>query len=376
MLVFYVYKNLSTPFGGIHPFMNYDIYLSYQRGGNDITAIRLYERLIEKGYGVFFDIADLNLSDYSFKLFDKIDECKDFLIVCSDGCFGGIDDEHDWTRIQIKHAVLKKKNIVPVIMSGFAFPDVMPGCIKTAFEQNAVFADSCEYFDETIDWLAKKYLISRPNVSGNPERAAVSESAESSEYPKASEVLKAAPYEDSHHYKYFFKNSDERHIYTLGADHFKKHFRKKRFGKAFSVISDRNVYFHGKAYDIKDNYKRIHCRRKKIPIEHIEDMKVDKHKMPVFLAVGTMFVMLGLLADTLYINLRLLSEFALKSLNITCVSAGLISLAMFFIGVELVTVSFKGGVVSFKRKWFSDDEIDGYKKMIESLKPSPVPPRV
>jgi len=140
----------------------YEIYLSYQRNGGKTMAILLHDRLAAKGYSVFLDIANYNTGKFSFKLFNVIDDCKDFLLVCSKGCLDHCFDDDDWTRIELAYALQKNKNIVPIIMHGFSFPNILPYDIENARMKNSIFTHSHASEDETIDELAEKFLISCP----------------------------------------------------------------------------------------------------------------------------------------------------------------------------------------------------------------------
>jgi hypothetical protein len=143
----------------------YDIFLSYRRDGGEAMAILLRDRLTAKGYNVFLDIENLNSGSFNTKLFDVIDNCKDFLLVCSINSLDRCVNDGDWVRMEINRALEKGKNIVPVMLRGFRFPDVLPDDIEAVRMQNGVNANSHEYFDAAIDRLADKFLTAKPTVS-------------------------------------------------------------------------------------------------------------------------------------------------------------------------------------------------------------------
>jgi len=149
----------------------YDVFLSYRRDGGEAMAILLRDRLTAKGYKVFLDIENLNSGTFNNKLFDVIDRCGDFVLICSKDSLERCANDGDWVRMEIAHALQKNKNIVPVMLRGFAFPEVMPDDIQAVRMHNGINANSHEYFDAAIDRLADKFLISKPAaISAPPSR--------------------------------------------------------------------------------------------------------------------------------------------------------------------------------------------------------------
>ncbi|MCL2020096.1 MAG: toll/interleukin-1 receptor domain-containing protein [Oscillospiraceae bacterium] len=140
----------------------YDIFLSYRRDGGEAMAILLHDRLSQRGYKVFLDIENLNSGSFNTRLLDIIDNCTDFLLICSKDSFERCNNEGDWVRMEIAHALSKGKNIVPVMLRNFEFPDELPADIEAIRVQNGVNANSHEYFDAAVDRLTDKFLISKP----------------------------------------------------------------------------------------------------------------------------------------------------------------------------------------------------------------------
>ncbi|MCL1824274.1 MAG: TIR domain-containing protein, partial [Oscillospiraceae bacterium] len=104
----------------------YDVFLSYRRDGGETTAILLRDRLVSKGYNVFLDIESLNSGSFNKKLLSVIEDCVDFIVVCSKGSLDRCINEDDWVRLEIAHALNNNKNVVPVMLRGFEWPDVLP----------------------------------------------------------------------------------------------------------------------------------------------------------------------------------------------------------------------------------------------------------
>jgi len=162
----------------------YDVFLSYRRDGGETMAILLRDRLSAKGYRVFLDIESLNSGRFNEKLFSVIEECTDVIFVCSKNSLDRCINEGDWVRMEIAHALKHGKNIVPVLLRGFEWPDTLPGDIDALRMQNGINAGSNEYFDAAIDRLATKFLASVP--AAPPD--SVSEKRESSVKPFAEDA--------------------------------------------------------------------------------------------------------------------------------------------------------------------------------------------
>ena len=108
----------------------YDIFISYRRDGGESTAKMIRDKLAEQGYRVFFDVESLRSGNFNTKLYSVIDECKDFLVVLSPGALDRCVNEDDWVRREIEYALMKEKNVVPVLTRGFQFPDRLPESIE------------------------------------------------------------------------------------------------------------------------------------------------------------------------------------------------------------------------------------------------------
>jgi hypothetical protein len=141
---------------------SYDVFLSYRRDGGETMAILLRDRLAAKGYRVFLDIESLNSGSFNKRLLSVIENCADVVVVCSKGSLDRCVSEGDWVRTEIVHALEHGKNVVPVMLRGFEWPDVLPDDMEELRMQNGVNANSHEYFDAAIDRLADKFLQSRP----------------------------------------------------------------------------------------------------------------------------------------------------------------------------------------------------------------------
>lgn len=126
-----------------------DIFISYRREGGYAMARLLYECLHNTGFSVFLDLEELRAGPFNEKLYAAIDACENFVLVLPPNSLDRCNVENDWVRLEIEHAIKQKKNIIPVMLEGFAFPVTMPPSLQVLPFFNGV-QSSREYFDATI----------------------------------------------------------------------------------------------------------------------------------------------------------------------------------------------------------------------------------
>lgn len=140
----------------------YDVFISYRRQGGERTARIICDRLTDAGYNVFVDVESLRSGAFNTKLYSVIDECRDVIVVLSQNSLDRCKDENDWVRLEIAHALKAGKNVIPVFLRGFVFPDTLPENIASLRYQNGLEASS-EFFDAFIDKL-KTFLKTKPTL--------------------------------------------------------------------------------------------------------------------------------------------------------------------------------------------------------------------
>lgn len=126
-----------------------DIFISYRREGGYAMARLLYECLRNTGLSVFLDLEELRSGQFNEKLYQEIEKCKNFILVLPPHSMDRCESENDWLRLEIEHAIKHKKNIIPIMMVGFEFPDNLPPSLQVVPFFNGV-KSSHEYFDATI----------------------------------------------------------------------------------------------------------------------------------------------------------------------------------------------------------------------------------
>ena len=132
--------------------MQYDIFISYRREGGDMMAHILYERLTQRGYSVFQDIESLRSGKFNNEIYGKIEQCKDFILILPPKALERCKEPDDWVKKEIVCALKNKKNIIPVMLRGFDWPQNLQEEIKDIKLYNGLVANT-EYFEQFLDKL-------------------------------------------------------------------------------------------------------------------------------------------------------------------------------------------------------------------------------
>ena len=137
----------------------YDIFISYRRDGGYDTAQLLYDRLTQMRYRVSFDLETLRGGKFNTQLYKRIEESSDVLAIMSKDSLNLRENpDDDWFRLEIAHALKHKKNIVPVFLRDFRFPQKgeLPPDIADLVDYQGVTA-SQEHFDSTLQRICRNF---------------------------------------------------------------------------------------------------------------------------------------------------------------------------------------------------------------------------
>ncbi len=149
--------------------MTYDVFISYRRQGGGADARMMYDRLVNAGYTVSFDMDTLKNGNFNEELLKRVAECRNFVVLLSAGCFDrtleGCNRDNDWLRLEIATALYNNKNIIAVMLPGFSFPEKLPSDIDAVrFKNGPKYV--LEYIDGFYDRLMKDFLVKGGATSG------------------------------------------------------------------------------------------------------------------------------------------------------------------------------------------------------------------
>lgn len=150
----------------------YDIFISYRREGGYDTAKHLYDLLSRDGYRVSFDIDTLRNGDFDTSLLQRIDECKDFILIVDAHAFERtlnpqFNPQNDWLRQELAYALKIGKNIIPIFLNGVkGFPNNLPTDIKGVSKKNGPEYNRY-YFNDFYNTLKKRFLTSKSHKTSS-----------------------------------------------------------------------------------------------------------------------------------------------------------------------------------------------------------------
>lgn len=135
----------------------YDVFISYRRDGADSLAQSLYDRLKGNGYRVFLDIESMRTGKFNEQIYDVIDNCKVVILILPPRGLDRCVNENDWVRREIAYSLKQKKDIIPVMMAGFSWPEILPEEIFELKNCHGV-EDTKSYYDAEIDKICSMLL--------------------------------------------------------------------------------------------------------------------------------------------------------------------------------------------------------------------------
>lgn len=138
-----------------------NVFISYRRDGGEHTARMLHDKLTQLGYRVFYDIESMQSGNFDDRLYKVIEECDDFLVILSPGALENTDNREPWIIREIAYALKHDKNIIPIMVRNFEFPQHMPEEIEQLRYKNGLPADT-QFFAAFIKKL-EEFLQSKPS---------------------------------------------------------------------------------------------------------------------------------------------------------------------------------------------------------------------
>lgn len=130
---------------------DYDVFISYRRQNGASEARLIRAELRSDNIKAFLDVDDLGAGHFDEALLNRIADIRSFIVVLSPNCLDRCGDERDWLRLEIAQALKTSRNVIPVMLPGFEFPEPqsLPVDIRALSSHQAV-RYSHEYFDAMI----------------------------------------------------------------------------------------------------------------------------------------------------------------------------------------------------------------------------------
>ena len=169
----------------------YQIFISYRRDGGDAMAGRLADRFGALGYKVFYDVDSMRSGTFNTQILDAIAQCDDVLLVLPPNALDRCVNANDWVRQELAFALEHNKNIIPIIMRGFSFPQSLPADIDNVRNMEGVTATS-EYFDAVVQRIESLLNSRKVIADAQATKTGEKEAFITSENANAAPLLKRA----------------------------------------------------------------------------------------------------------------------------------------------------------------------------------------
>jgi TIR domain-containing protein/PAP2 superfamily protein len=130
-------------------------FISYRRETGSIMARIVQSELKKRGHLSFLDVDDLGPKQFGERLLREIESVPNFVVVLSPGSMDRCQQQDDWLRREISHAITTHRNIVPLMVDEFQYPPKkkIPDELEELLHHNGVNY-SHEYFAATFDKLS------------------------------------------------------------------------------------------------------------------------------------------------------------------------------------------------------------------------------
>jgi hypothetical protein len=144
------------------------IFISYRRDASQWQAFSVYYSLKEVHKRiVFLDLVTMGGGDFHKMISDAIDSSRHFVLILSNNTLSLCVEKDDWLLKEIKRAIRKKRNIVPLFFDGFSFKDHEDLLDRIQLQKLKKYNGTeitPDAFSECIEKLNNKYLVDHPDI--------------------------------------------------------------------------------------------------------------------------------------------------------------------------------------------------------------------
>ena len=127
----------------------FSAFISYRRDYGWQFAMLLETKLQALGFSVFLDHKSIHAGRFDEEIINAIDAAPDFLLILSKDSLVR-RGEPDYFFNEIKHALLKKKKIIPIFLSEFSEPQDLCEEIAPVLKYNGLHETLPQFFDSAF----------------------------------------------------------------------------------------------------------------------------------------------------------------------------------------------------------------------------------
>lgn len=136
------------------------VFISYRRKVAWPIARAIYQDLHHHGYDVFIDTERINSGQFESIILNQIAARAHFIVILTETTLERCNEPGDWLRREIEHALLLRRNIVPIMTAGFSFSvsqKYLTGKLNELPRYNALTLPD-DFFDAAMDRLRERFL--------------------------------------------------------------------------------------------------------------------------------------------------------------------------------------------------------------------------
>ncbi len=116
----------------------YDVFISYRRPDGASMARQIDVALAKHGLNPFLHLSDISRGHFEFALLKRVAETPNLLLVLTPGALERCRENGDGLGQEIAQAIASSRNIIPVVLPGFEFPNDLPRPLHDLLERHRV----------------------------------------------------------------------------------------------------------------------------------------------------------------------------------------------------------------------------------------------
>jgi len=130
------------------------VFISYRRDQGSEVARIVQTEMGRRGISCFLDVENLGAEHFGNRLLNEIEAAPNFILILSPGSLDRCTHPEDWLRKEVAHALKTKRNIIPLVLNNFQFPDsdTLPDNMKGVERHNGVSYSHNIFWLHLINW--------------------------------------------------------------------------------------------------------------------------------------------------------------------------------------------------------------------------------
>lgn len=139
---------------------NKSVFISYRRSAASYIARAIRDNLRSHGFDVFLDVESLGVGPFPLSILEHIESRAYFIVILTPDSVKRCQEEGDWLRREIEHALNTERKIVPVVVDDFDFKSAeryLTGYLSKLQQHNALTL-SHAHFEDAMKRLLHDFL--------------------------------------------------------------------------------------------------------------------------------------------------------------------------------------------------------------------------